>query len=77
MVLGSKYLEILQAHGKEVQAQLNSERLDTIFKSIGAQVQTLGASDEILPHEAQVNGQRLLPPSLKRIAALLETAAPW
>lgn len=60
-----------------LQKQLNSKRLDAMFKSVGAKVETLGVGDKISPSEAQADCPRPLPPSLKRIAALLTTAAPW
>jgi hypothetical protein len=48
-----------------------------MFKSIGAQVESLDAGTEISPSEVQANNHRPLPPSLKCIATLLLTAAPW
>ncbi|KAF1359940.1 hypothetical protein EJ07DRAFT_177807 [Lizonia empirigonia] len=75
--LGQKYLEILRANDEMLQKQLNPKRLDAMFKSIGAKVESLGVGDQISPSEAQADCPRPLPPSLKRIAALLTTAAPW
>jgi hypothetical protein len=60
-----------------LQSQLDIAKLDTAFASIGAQVEILNAVEELLPTEAQASTPQLLPPSLKRIAALLTAAAPW
>ncbi|UPX15930.1 uncharacterized protein EKO05_0006361 [Ascochyta rabiei] len=75
--LDQKYLEILKTHEEHLQKLLSPKRLDVMFKSIGAQVESLSARDEISMSEAQADGPRPPPPSLKRIAALLTTAAPW
>ncbi|KAF2629724.1 hypothetical protein BU25DRAFT_408991 [Macroventuria anomochaeta] len=75
--LDQKYLEILQTHDEQLQKQLSPRKLDAMFKSIGAQVESLDANSELSPSEAQANNHRPLPPSLKRIAALLTSAAPW
>ncbi|XPS72097.1 hypothetical protein M3J09_004267 [Ascochyta lentis] len=75
--LGQKYLEILETHDEHLQKHLNSKRLDAMFKSIGARVESLSASDEIVPSEAQADCLRPLSTSLEPIAALLTTVAPW
>ncbi|KAF1929333.1 uncharacterized protein M421DRAFT_100445 [Didymella exigua CBS 183.55] len=75
--LDQKYLEILQTHDEQLQNQLSPKRLDVMFKSIGAQIELLETDAEILPSEAHAKNERLLPPSLKRIATLLTLAAPW
>ena len=64
-------------HDEQLQKQLSLKRLSVLFKSIGAQVDSLEGNAEISPSEAQANNQQPLPPSLKRIAALLTSAAPW
>ncbi|KAF3048299.1 hypothetical protein E8E12_011650 [Didymella heteroderae] len=75
--LDQKYLEILQTHDEQLQKQLNAKRLDVIFKSIGAQVDNMKVDAEIIPTEAHAKNERPIPPSLKRIAMLLTSAAPW
>ncbi|KAL1600993.1 hypothetical protein SLS59_005659 [Nothophoma quercina] len=57
--LDHKYLEILVTHEEQLQKQLSPKRLDIMFKSIGAQVESLDADIEIAPSEAQANTARI------------------
>jgi hypothetical protein len=76
-VLDQRYLEILQTHDEQLRKQLNPKRLDAMFKSIGAQINSLEVDAEIIPTEAHAKNERPIPSSLKRIALLLTSAAPW
>ena len=64
-------------HENQLHKQLSPRKIDLMFKSIGAQVTVLERDAQISPSEAQAEQKRPLPPSLKRIAALLTYAAPW
>lgn len=76
-MLDQKYIDILLTHENQLHKQLSPRKIDLMFKSIGAQVTSLEGDIEISASEAQAKQKRPLPPSLKRIAALLTCAAPW
>ncbi|KAJ4988800.1 hypothetical protein SVAN01_05777 [Stagonosporopsis vannaccii] len=75
--LDQRYIEILQTDNGHLQKLLTPQRLDAMFKSIGAQVDSLDTDAELSPSASQATGNRSLPMSLKRIAALLTATAPW
>ncbi|KAF3008760.1 hypothetical protein E8E13_010161 [Curvularia kusanoi] len=75
--LDQKYIDILLMHDEQLQKQLSPRKLDLMFKSIGAHVAVLENDAEISPSEAEGTHEQPLPPSLRRIAALLTCAAPW
>jgi hypothetical protein len=64
-------------HNKHLRTLLNCDRLDSIFRDIGAQVKSLEAGTELAPN---INGQstnhEAISPLLRSIAELLERAAP-
>ena len=60
-------------HENQLHKQLSPRKIDPI----GAQVTVLERDAQISPSEVQAEQKRPLPPSLKRIAALLTYAAPW
>ena len=76
-MLDQKYIDILLTHENQLHKQLSPRKIDLMFKSIGAQITSLEGDAEISSSEAQAKQKQPLPPSLKRIAALLNYAAPW
>ena len=92
--LNSKYLEILevkfhrtqsklvtdaqQSHHEHFPLLLDARRLDTMFKTIGADMAQFDTQTELAPiSEPQSATKPLLPPPLISIARLLYRAAPW
>lgn len=67
-----------QAHHQYLPDLLNRDRLDAIFKAIGAHVESLDSKDIASPsfvsHSA---GRPAVPSSLNSIVRLLERVAPW
>jgi hypothetical protein len=64
-------------HKEHLRNLLDRDRLDRIFRDIGAQVKSLNAETELAP---DINGQstnhEAISPLLQSIAQLLERAAP-
>ncbi|EOA90927.1 uncharacterized protein SETTUDRAFT_45165 [Exserohilum turcica Et28A] len=77
-VLNCKYLEILEAHHEHLHTLLDSQRLDAMFSTIGANLTQFEAHTQLAPISVpRFETKTLLPPSLKSIAALLARSAPW
>jgi hypothetical protein len=92
--LSANYLEILkvcctssvdfgltkqtQAHDQYLHTLLDRNRLDAIFKKMGADVNCLTSDAQIAPNfNASAASDSLLPRSFKSAVRLLQEAAPW
>ncbi|USP81094.1 hypothetical protein yc1106_08368 [Curvularia clavata] len=76
--LNCKYLQVLEAHHEHLHALLDPQRLNVMFKSIGANMTQLDASTQLLPVSVPRSETKThLPSSLKSITRLLARAAPW
>ncbi|KAH6618728.1 hypothetical protein C7974DRAFT_36034 [Boeremia exigua] len=75
--LDQRYIEILMTHDEQLQKQLSPKKLDFMFTSLGAHIDSLNDNAEISPSELHAHSEQALPPALKRIAILLTSAAPW
>ncbi|KAF2850921.1 hypothetical protein T440DRAFT_395850 [Plenodomus tracheiphilus IPT5] len=76
-VLLTKYLEILESHHIHLRNLLDCDRINVLFKAMGASLKDLSLNTELsVISKIQGADEPVLPPSLKPIAGLLRRAAP-
>ncbi|KAF2130859.1 hypothetical protein P153DRAFT_384080 [Dothidotthia symphoricarpi CBS 119687] len=76
--LDYKYLELLEFHHQYLPDLLNRDRLDDMFRTIGADVKSLSSKDGLKLSVVSHTASKLpIPDSLRSIVRLLERAAPW
>ncbi|KAF2708281.1 hypothetical protein K504DRAFT_503463 [Pleomassaria siparia CBS 279.74] len=72
-LLSTKYLEILEAYPQHLHALIDSTKLESIFKILGADLQCLHPSKLLNPsYEQDTTPRRPLPGSLKWVVLLLQ-----
>ncbi|CAO2651154.1 Nn.00g094510.m01.CDS01 [Neocucurbitaria sp. VM-36] len=76
--LNERFLEILESHHEHLNTLLDTDKLNAMFKSIGANMKSLEADTKVAPLSTDlVTSKSPLPVSLKPITRLLRRAAPW
>ncbi len=67
-----------QLHHEYIRTLMDKERLNTLFKAIGAHVKYLRPENEVSPSLEALSAKRPTPPhSLKSVMRLLHRAATW